>query len=854
MMDQQRLHEIESHCTQESPPRCRVACPFDLDVRTFMARMAEGKQGEARKVLERHLPLPGIIARICDHPCENACLRQDLGGSVAMHGLELACMLAVGPQGRPLPLPPKKFRMAIMGAGLAGLTAAWDLSRKAYPVTVFYTGEPAQFLLARYAALAAAPEATGISKDFAAEDIESLTRQKVRFEQATLDAALLDKLAAEYDAVLVDADAVLAAAPDLIPGEAQIEAETLLWRGNICCAGWPVNTPTGHVFASASRQAGQGRHAAQTMERVTSGVSLTAARDKTRGPLHTDVTGISPVPRVEPALQAGNIPVEPLYSAEEAAREAERCLQCQCMICVRECVYLQKYKGYPRLYARQIHNNASIVKGLHTANAVINGCALCGQCEELCPENFSMAELCLSAREDMVERGFMPPTAHEFALEDMESASGAECALVLPLPATQGEVAAQGAVSHLFFPGCQLAAARVEQTAALYDLLRTKLGTADGLGVGIMLSCCGIPARWAGRSALFSEHMDKIRQAWLGIGKPRIVAACSSCLTALREGLPEAQTVSVWEVLDSMALDLPTASSISTGLPTVFSIQDPCTARHDKAWLAAVRSLAGKCGATVEEPRLGGAATACCGYGGLVWCAQPQTAKAMSDHRAAQLEHPGLASCIMCRDRMAASGKECWHMLDLLLPQSDCDQSGCGQSGCGQSGVVPGPGLSARRANRAALRLKLLEKYGIAQGQKNAASSQPDHAGKGKGKVLVSPEALARMEERHILLSDVEGAVVGAETSGHWFENLENGHRLGSWRPRKVTFWVEYQPQGEGFILHDAWCHRMVVPGSGGQEAVDVINSHQCCTDGQRVGQNLDSQGGQSGAQGGGQS
>ena len=841
MMDQQRLHEIESHCTQESPPRCRVACPFDLDVRTFMARMAEGKQGEARKVLERHLPLPGIIARICDHPCENACLRQDLGGSVAMHGLELACMLAVGPQGRPLPLPPKKFRMAIMGAGLAGLTAAWDLSRKAYPVTVFHAGGPTEFLLGRFAALAASPQATGIGKDFAAEDFESLTRQKVRFEQAMLDAALLEKLAADYDAVLVDADVVLAASLDLIPDEAKIDAETLLWRGNICCAGWPVSTPTGHVFASASRQAGQGRHAAQTMERVTSGVSLTAARDKSQGPLHTDVTGISPVPRVEPALQTGTHPEEPLYSAEEAVAEAERCLQCQCMICVRECVYLQKYKGYPRLYARQIHNNASIVKGLHTANAVINGCALCGQCEELCPENFSMSELCLSAREDMVERGFMPPTAHEFALEDMESASGPECALVLP-SAADGAALAQGTVSHLFFPGCQLAAARVEQTAALYDLLRTKLATADGLGVGIMLSCCGIPARWAGRSALFSEHMETIRQTWQGLGKPRIVAACSSCLAALREGLPEAQTVSVWEVLDGLTLDLPTISADSKALPTVFSIQDPCTARHDKAWLAAVRSLAGKCGVTVQEPRLSGASTACCGYGGLVWCAQPQTAKAMSEHRAAQLEHPGLASCIMCRDRMAASGKECWHMLDLLLPQSACDNSG----------AASGPGLSARRANRADLRLKLLKKYGSALGLNSAALSPPDHAG--KGRVLVSPEALARLEQRHILLSDVEEAVVGAEASGHWFENLENGHRLGSWRPRKVTFWVEYQPQGEAFMLHDAWCHRMVVPGSGGQEAVDVINSHQCCTDGQRVGQNLGSQSGQSGVQGGGQS
>ena len=160
------------------------------------------------------------------------------------------------------------------------------------------------------------------------------------------------------------------------------------------------------------------------------------------------------------------------------------------MICVRECVFLQKFKGYPRLYARQVNNNASIVKGLHTANAVINGCALCGQCEELCPENFSMAELCLSAREDMVERGFMPPTAHEFALEDMESASGPECALTLPgvppaAAGAQGNAPAQSTDSQwLFFPGCQLAASRVEQTAALYDLLRRRLGPEAGAGAG----------------------------------------------------------------------------------------------------------------------------------------------------------------------------------------------------------------------------------------------------------------------------------------------------------------------------------------------------------------------------------
>ena len=817
MMDQKRLHEIESHCTQESPPRCREACPFDLDVRAFMARMAEGKPADARKVLERHLPLPGILARLCDHPCENACLRHDLGGSVAMHGLELACMLEVGAQSRPLPMPPKKFRMAVLGAGLAGLAAAWDLSRKAYPVTVYDPEAPQETLAALHPRLGAAG-GEGLAKNFLAEDMEMLARQKVKFERAVPDAALLEKLAAEYDAVLVDADAMREAAPGLVPDAAAVDQATLLWRGNICCAGWRDQTPTGHMFASSSRQAGQGRKAAQTMERLTSGVSLTAARDKEQGHLHTDVTGIAPVPRVEPAARAGEAEGEPLYSMEEAAREAERCLQCQCMICVRECVYLQKYKGYPRLYARQIHNNASIVKGLHTANAVINGCALCGQCEELCPENFSMAEVCLAAREDMVERSFMPPSAHEFALEDMESASGSECALVLPgVDLEQGQ-----SPSWLFFPGCQLAAARGEQTAALYGLLREKMAAGPTPGVGIMLSCCGIPARWAGRAALFGEHADRLRRAWAGLGKPRVMAACSSCMGVLREILPEAQVCSVWEVLDSLPLELPMAvPRASAALPAILSVQDPCTARHDTAWLAAVRSLAHKCGVATDEPRLSGAATACCGYGGLVWCAQPETAQAMSDNRAAQLEHPGLASCIMCRDRMAASGKECWHLLDLLLP------------GTAITGANPGPGLSARRANRAALRLRLLREYGGAEAAA-ALAGQPEAA---TGMVRVDPELLARLEQRHILLSDVESAVVGAEACGHWFENLENGRRLGSWRPRKVTFWVEYEPCDGGFTLFDAWCHRMIVPGAGGQEAVDVINRYQCCTDGRRGGE-----------------
>ena len=176
------------------------------------------------------------------------------------------------------------------------------------------------------------------------------------------------------------------------------------------------------------------------------------------------------------------------------------------------------------------------MQGIHTANELINGCALCGQCEELCPENFSMSELCLSAREDMVARGFMPPSAHEFALEDMESASGPECSLIVP-------DSAAAVPAWLFFPGCQLAASRGAQVAALHGWLRERLNQGKSPGLALMLSCCGMPAHWAGRARIFREHSAKLRASWEELGRPRIITACASCLSALGEAYSDRKSV-----------------------------------------------------------------------------------------------------------------------------------------------------------------------------------------------------------------------------------------------------------------------------------------------------------------------
>ena len=110
MNSQSALHEVESRCTQERPPRCQSLCPLGLDARAFLGHAAEGRWSDARKQLERYLPLPGLLARVCDHPCEQGCLRGDLGGAVNLHGLEIFCTEHLGVQTRSLPMPRKQKR------------------------------------------------------------------------------------------------------------------------------------------------------------------------------------------------------------------------------------------------------------------------------------------------------------------------------------------------------------------------------------------------------------------------------------------------------------------------------------------------------------------------------------------------------------------------------------------------------------------------------------------------------------------------------------------------------------------------------------------------------------------------
>lgn len=801
-MDQARLRETEARCTQESVPHCRGACPLQLDVRAFMEALAAGKQNEARKILERHLPLPALLAQICDHPCENHCLRRDLGGSMAISALESFCVNAVGPQTHPLPRSPRQTQLAVLGNGLAGLVVAYELSRKAFPVTLFHSGEIGDTLHQRFPAL---------TEESIKAELDSLQQGGVTFEKSPLDATTLKSVRAHFAAVFIDADA----APHMVAERETVEPDTLEVESGLCCGGWLEHSPTGARYASASRQAGDGRRAAVTLERCMTGVSLTVGRKDTEQGTKL-YTPLDTVP-----AQARVLPQGINYTDAEAIAEASRCIRCECLACVRDCVYLQKFRGYPRTYARQVYNNAAIVKGQHAANPLINGCTLCGQCTELCPERFSMADLCLEARQDMVKRNYMPPSAHEFALEDMDNALSSASVLCRTDPA----LPAGQPCSQVLFPGCQLAASRGEQVLDVYRHLR---GIFAPEGLGLFLSCCGVPAHWAGQEQRSAAVLHDITRQWEALGKPRMIMACASCLKHFREFLPQIPVISLWEILDTCPS--PSAQPEQSGdekkLPAVCTIHDPCSARHDMAWQQAVRSLARRHGIRLTEPSRTGVETACCGYGGLVWNAQPELADAMAAQRAAALPDTALASCIMCRDRLVATGKACFHMLDILFPSVH-----------NTSAHTKGPGLSERRRLRAALRTMALQEFW----GETVGDSGLEHV---KSNVQIPPEVLEALERKHILREDVEQAVQGVEATHTSFVEQHSGHVLGAWRPRHVTFWVEYSRDGAQYTIHDAWCHRMIVPGAGtpssgalrppdeaSHDAAEKTAPQQCCTE-----------------------
>ncbi|PWB39627.1 MAG: BzdV protein [Rhodocyclales bacterium] len=130
---------------------CKHTCPAGIDVPRYVQLVGLGKYSEAVAVVREKLPFPGILGRACFSPCESACRRKHLDEPVSIRSLKrIAADNDTGLWRQySKQLPPTGKKAAIIGAGPAGLTAAYYLAKKGHSVTVF-DALPAAGGMARY--------------------------------------------------------------------------------------------------------------------------------------------------------------------------------------------------------------------------------------------------------------------------------------------------------------------------------------------------------------------------------------------------------------------------------------------------------------------------------------------------------------------------------------------------------------------------------------------------------------------------------------------------------------------------------------------------------------------------------
>jgi NADPH-dependent glutamate synthase beta subunit-like oxidoreductase len=620
-----------------------------VDARGYVALAGEGRFREALRRVREKLPFPGILGYVCDHPCELHCLRLDEDSALRIRDVKR--FLAEWEPGEPEHLidkrPARAERVAVVGAGPAGLLAAHDLSLLGYPVTLFERASALGGCLSEKIPEWRLP-ARVVARDLSiieALGIETRTGVEVGRELR------LAELRADFDAVLLlvgyrGAQRLLERGGD---GLERTRRDTILADPLTCRTARPG------VFAGGEATSGPitviqalalGRRAAESARRYLEGEELEEGRE---GLLPAPLLWTLEIDEEERRLRARPPhllePHGPGLSEEQVREEAKRCLDCECDLCVKECEFLAAHCRSPKDLARQVLDAPEEAGTLR----MVYSCNVCALCSTVCPEELGTGTLLQEARREAVRRGVGPLREHRGVRSYHELGTSRSFGLARAAPGRRRS-------RRLFFPGCALPALSPRNTVAAYELLREIDPT-----TGVLLFCCGAPSGMLGQEKDLARTLGEIEGMAKGLGAGELIAACPDCAHTLGEGLPEMRVTTLWERLAEEWEPPRSAEEV------VVAVHDACKTRERSPLHEAVRHLLEGAGARVEESEHSAGLTRCCGLGGMVDSLDPGLAARVAERSAGESARPLVTYCAGCRWALFDAGKPSLHLLDLLL-------------------------------------------------------------------------------------------------------------------------------------------------------------------------------------------
>jgi hypothetical protein len=307
---------------------CRVACPAFMDIPLMNRLIAAGQFQQALEVVMKDIALPGVLGRICPAPCEGACKRKPIDQAVSI------CLIKrfTADQANAYPTiqtaTPSGHKVAIIGAGPAGLAAAFYLQIKGIQAVVF-DGNPLAGGAMRYSI----PDSE-LEKSVLDMEIEYIRNAGVQFQHNTrIDNDSFEKLRADYDAVVI---ATGDYSPNMDDWGLDNNGKQIIINKNTYQTSLEKVFAIGNANRSmqlAIRSAAQGKEVSISIEQMLTGKPVKGEERRFNSTLGKLTTEEFPEYMNEGTNDDRQTPVGLPghgYDPQMAQKEAARCLHCDC--------------------------------------------------------------------------------------------------------------------------------------------------------------------------------------------------------------------------------------------------------------------------------------------------------------------------------------------------------------------------------------------------------------------------------------------------------------------------------------------------------------------------------------------